>query len=88
MKLKIIWKININNEITQFINDIKLINDNNSIYENDNNNNYKYYSIECLKIINDKLKIEKIILPKIEKPKIEKKKENINKEDIGKWELR
>ena len=71
---------NIKNEIIKFINDIKLIKDNNSIYENDNNNNYKYYSIECLKIINDKLKIEKIILPKIEQP--------INKEDIGKWELR
>ena len=71
---------NIKNEIIKFINDIKLINDNNSIYENDNDNNYKYYSIECLKIINDKLKIEKIILPKIEQP--------INKEDIGKWELR
>ena len=72
--------IDIKNEINKFISDIKLINDNNSIYENDNNNNYKYYSIECLKIINDKLKIEKIILPKIEQP--------INEEDIGKWELR
>jgi len=65
---------NIKNEIIKFINDIKLINDNNSIYENDNNNNYKYYSIECLKIINDKLKIEKNIFPKIEQPKIEKPK--------------
>ena len=84
------------NEINQFISDIKLINDNYSIYENDNNNNYKYYSIKCLNIINEKLKLKEIIsLPKIEKKDnkkendINKKEiENINKEDIGKWELR
>ena len=36
----------------KFINDIKLINNNYSIYENDNDNNYNYFSIECLEIIN------------------------------------
>ena len=37
----------------------------------DNNNNYKYYSIRCLNIINEKLKIKGIItLPKIEKKMI------------------
>ena len=86
----------IKNEINKFISDIKLINDNCSIYENDNNNNYKYYSIKCLNIINEKLKLKEIIsLPKIEKKDIKgkddinkKEIENINKEDIGKWELR
>ena len=92
--------IDIKNEINKFISDIKLINDNCSIYENDNNNNYKYYSIKCLNIINDKLKLkERITLPKIEKEEIKEKEdknekevkkniENIKKEDIGKWELR
>ena len=88
--------IDIKNEINKFISDIKLINDNCSIYENDNNNNYKYYSIKCLNIINEKLKLKEIIsLPKIEKKDnkkendINKKEiENFNKEDIGKWELR
>ena len=92
--------IDIKNEINKFISDIKLINDNCSIYENDNNNNYKYYSIKCLNIINDKLKLkEKITLPNIEKEDIKRKDdknikenkeeiENIKKEDIGKWELR
>ena len=70
---------NIKNEIIKFINDIKLINNNNSIYENDNNNNYKYYTIEYLKVINEKIKIEKINLPKIE---------DTDKDNIGKWELR
>jgi hypothetical protein len=88
--------IDIQYEINKFISDIKLINDNCSIYENDNNNNYKYYSIKCLNIINEKLRIKEIItLPKIEKKDIKgkddinkKEIENINKEDIGKWELR
>ena len=62
----------ITNEINKFISDIKLINDNCSIYENDNNNNYKYYSIECLNIINKKLKLKEIItLPKIDKEQIQ-----------------
>ena len=88
--------IDIKNEINKFISDIKLINDNCSIYENDNNNNYKYYSIECLNIINEKLKLKEIItLPKIEKEDVEEKDDrskkgikNINIEDLGKWELR
>ena len=64
-------KINIKNEIIKFINDVGLINENCSIFENDNNNNYKYYSIKCLNIINEKLKIKGIItLPKIEKKMI------------------
>ena len=66
--------IDIKNEINKFISDIKLINDNCSIYENDNNNNYKYYSIKCLNLINDKLKLkEKITLPKFEKEDIKRK---------------
>ena len=64
--------------------------------KNDNNNNYKYYSIECLNIINEKLKLkETITLPKIEKGDVEGKDDiskkgikNINIEDLGKWELR
>ena len=88
--------IDIKNEINKFISDIKLINDNCSIYEKDNNNNYKYYSIKCLNIINEKLKLKEIItLPKIEKEDVEEKDDrskkgikNINIEDLGKWELR
>ena len=73
--------IDIKNEINKFISDIKLINDNCSIYENDNNNNYKYYSIKCLNIINDKLKLkEKITLPKFEKEDI-KRNDDINKKE-------
>ena len=86
--------IDIKNEINKFISDIKLINENYSIYENDNNNNYKYYSIECLNIINEKLKLKEIItLPKIE-IKDNKKENDINKKRIEninkevKWELR
>ena len=51
--------------INKFINNIKLIKENNSIYENDKENNYKLYTIECLKIINDKFKFEDIKLPKV-----------------------
>ena len=78
--------IDIKNEINKFISNIKLINDNCSIYENDNNNNnnYKYYSIECLNIINEKLKLKEIItLPKIEK-KDNKKENDINKKEVKK----
>ena len=51
-------------QIDQFINDIKLIKENNLVYNNDNKNNFKNYSIEYLKIMNDKLKFdEKINLP-------------------------
>ena len=62
--------LDIKNEINECINNIKLIHENSSIYENDNKNNYKYYSIECLKVINEKIKIEKINLPKIEIKKV------------------
>ena len=62
----------IKNEINEFINDIKLIKENSSIYENDKENNFKLYTIECLKIINDKFKFE----------------ENIKLPVLGKWELR
>ena len=58
--------------INEFINNVKLIKENNSIYENDKENNYKLYTIECLKIINDKFKLE----------------ENIKIPVLGKWELR
>ena len=58
--------------INTFINNIKLIKENNSIYENDKENNIKLYTIECLKIINDKFKFE----------------ENIELPILGKWELR
>ena len=43
------------NQIKKFINNIKLIKDNSSIYNNDDKNNYKQYSIQCLNIINDKI---------------------------------
>ena len=62
----------IKDEINEFIKNIKLIKGNSSIYENDNENNFKLYSIECFKIINDKLKFE----------------ENIKLPILGKWELR
>ena len=54
----------IKEEIDKFINDIKSIKENNLVYNNDNKNNFKNYTIEYLKIMNDKLKInEKINLP-------------------------
>ena len=56
--------IEMKEQIDQFINDIKLIKDNNLVYNNDNKNNFKNYSIEYLKIMNDKLKFnEKINFP-------------------------
>ena len=55
-------------EINKFIDDINLIKENNLIYNNDNENNFKNYPIEYLKIINDKLKFdEEINLPQIPK---------------------
>jgi len=66
---KLIKEIDINidsfNKIKQFINNIKSIQDNSSIYNNDDKNNYKQYFIKCLNIINDKIIIGKISLPKI-----------------------
>ena len=62
----------IKDKINNFIQNIKLIKENCSIYENDKENNFKIYSIECLKIINDKFKCE----------------ENIKFPKLSKWELR
>ena len=59
-------------EINNFIQNIKSIKENCLIYENDKENNFKIYSIECLKIINDKFKFE----------------ENIKIPKLSKWELR
>ena len=63
-------------KINNFIQNIKLIKENIkencSIYENDKKNNFKIYSIECIKIINDKFKCE----------------ENIKFPKLSKWELR
>ena len=51
-------------EIDKFINDIKSIKKNSLIYNNDNKNNFKNYSIEYLKMMNDKLQLnEKINFP-------------------------
>ena len=58
--------------INEFINNIKSIKENSSIYENDKENNFKLYTIEYLKIINDKFKF----------------KEYIELPVLGKWELR
>ena len=59
--------------IKKFFNDIKSIKENISIYQDDENNNYIHYSIECLNIIKEYMKsnIEEISLP-----------------NIFKWELR
>jgi len=66
---KLIKEIDINinsfNQIKKFINNIKSIKDNSSIYNNDDKNNYKKYSIQCLNIIKEKMKIQNISLPKI-----------------------
>ena len=44
--------LDIKNEINEFINQLKTIKINSSIYENDNVNNFKYYIIQYLNIIN------------------------------------
>ena len=62
----------IKDEINEFINNVKLIKENSSIYENDKENNFKLYTIECLKIINHKFNFE----------------ENIKLPVLYKWELR
>ena len=55
-------------EINKFIDDVKLIKENNLIYNNDNENNLKNYAIEYLKIIKEKLTFdEEINLPLIPK---------------------
>ena len=65
MILKLIQKLYSFNQIKKFINNIKSIKDNSSIYNNDDKNNYKKYSIQCLNIIREKMKIQNISLPKI-----------------------
>ncbi len=55
-------------EILNFINEIKVIKENSSVYKNDNENNYKHYSIECLKIINEQFNLTgEITVPKLHK---------------------
>ena len=51
----------IKDKINNFIQNIKSIKENCSIYENDKENDFKIYSIECIKIINDKIKCEENI---------------------------
>ena len=54
--------------IFNFINDIKVIKENSSVYKNDNENNYKYYPIECLKMINELFTLKgEITVPKLHK---------------------
>jgi len=48
-------------EIKSFIDKIKLCKNNINIYENDIENNFKEYYLNCLNIINDKCKIEENI---------------------------
>ena len=55
-------------DIFNFINAIKLIKENSSIYKNDNENNYKYYPIECLKMINKQFNLTgEITVPTLHK---------------------
>ena len=66
MILKLIQKLYSFNQIKKFINNIKSIKDNSSIYNNDDKNNYKKYSIQCLNIIKENIMINaNISLPKI-----------------------
>ena len=51
----------IKNDISNILNQIKLIKENNSIYENDSSNNFKKYYIDNLKLLNDKIKIDENI---------------------------
>ena len=58
----------IKEKLNEFINDVKSIKENNDIYKNDKENNFKNYIFECLKFINDKFEFEKTIdLPIIHK---------------------
>ena len=55
-------------EILNFINEIKVIKENSSVYKNDNENNYKHYPIECLKMINEQFNLTgEITVPKLHK---------------------
>ena len=49
--------MNIKSNIEELINKIKLIKGNSSIYENDQNNNYKQYLIDYLEVLTKKLEI-------------------------------
>ena len=49
--------IKIKSNIEELINKIKLIKGNSSIYENDQNNNYKQYLIDYLEVLTKKLEI-------------------------------
>ena len=60
-------------KINEFINDVKSIKENNDIYKNDKENNFKNYIFECLKFINNKFEFENI---------------QIDLPIIHKWELR
>ena len=66
------------------INRIKLNKDNISIYNNDLKNNYKEYYINCLDIMNNKLKIEKNINIINIKDNYILCEYNINNEDLNK----
>ena len=48
---------NIKSNIENIMNKIKTINENNEIYKNDSKSNYKKYYINCLKFINEEIKI-------------------------------
>ena len=55
-------------DILNFINEIKVIKENSSVYKNDNKNNYKHYPIECLKMINEQFNLTgEITVPKLHK---------------------
>ena len=53
--------LEIKEEIRKFIDNVKLIKENKLIYNNENENNFKNYTIEYLKIIKDKLKLDEEI---------------------------
>ena len=58
--------IEIKKEINEFINNLKSIKINSCVYKNDNENNFKYYVIQYLNIINKKIQIKETInFPKI-----------------------
>jgi hypothetical protein len=72
--------IEIKKEINDFINNLKSIKINSCVYKNDNENNFKYYVIQYLNIINKKIQIKETInFPKI---KYDNKiiESNLNKE--------
>ena len=67
----------IKNEINSLIDQIKLINKNNEIYQNDSSNNYKKYLIDCLVNVNKKIEIKpNILLFNLKQDKKEEKFQN------------